>query len=215
MLTFSGQNSVLHRHNFSIVSSKFSMHRHAKVPPSCPKRSAETLKMPQNRACRGRHGGKCICSRLLLGGSLAVRPSRALRLWHFLGHCCFFPPAHTISIHTPFLCHLPSQPGARQLCHPLYPRYLWSMKPELPSPAGPQGCASSLYRAFHCLVPGPLPHCVFCSLKAWLSCRALSFFLPTFKLWQQFKLCDNNQTTRLPGYPGDRGNFLDDRDRVS
>lgn len=112
LLTFSGQNSVLHRHNFSIVSSKFSMHRHAKVPPSCPKRSAETLKMPQNRACKGRHGGKCIRSRLLLGGSLAVRPSRALRLALF-GPLLFFPPAHTISIHTPYLCPLPSQPGAR------------------------------------------------------------------------------------------------------
>ena len=53
------------------------------VPPSCTKRSAETLKMP-------RQGLQRETWRKMLMFLAAPRPSCALGLWHFLGHCCFF-----------------------------------------------------------------------------------------------------------------------------
>lgn len=76
------------------------------------------------------------------------------------------------------LCPLPS---AR--CMPILPP-ISSQAPllhglgALPSPKGPQGCASSMHGACHCLAPGPLPHCTSCSLLAWLSCCTLPFTSP-------------------------------------
>lgn len=184
------------------------------VPPSCTKRSAETLKMPRQGLQR-ETWRKMLMFLTVPEWLPGCKSQLCPRTVALLGPLLFFPPASSIQVYTPHLCPLPCQPGALQLCHPFYPRYLWSMTFKLPSPEGLQGCASSLHRACHCLVPGPLPHCIFCILKVWPSCSAFLFF-PSPHLSSDNNL--NCITTRQLGFlniQGDRGNFHDDRCKVA
>ena len=81
----------------------------------------------------------------------------------------------TVPVHLPCLCPLRSAG-----CTPTLPP-ISSQAPllhglgALPSPKGPQGCASNMHGACHCLILGSLPHCTSCSLMTWLSCCTFPF----------------------------------------